>query len=121
MRCVPRPCLSARPQRLPTSSPRWSAPASMSFPSCRTTGRCAVERRAVERRMYDRREELATAAEIAEPAAASATPGEPIEDAVDKMLAAEIPVLPVVSSDNRLEGLLVLDDLRHVPELVEGV
>jgi len=80
-----------------------------------------VERRAVERRLYDRGDEDATAAMIAENAVARATPDEPIENAVEKMLAADLGVLPVVSAHGRLEGLLVLDDLRRVPDLVEAV
>jgi len=80
-----------------------------------------VERRAVERRLYDRHDERATAGAIGEAAVARAAPDEAIEDALDRMLAAEIGVLPVVSSQGRLEGLLVFGDLRRVPSLVESV
>ncbi len=80
-----------------------------------------VERRAVERRLYDRHDESATAAAIGEAAVARAAPDEAIEDALDRMLAADLDLLPVVSSQGRLEGLLVFDDLRRVPNLVEGV
>jgi CBS domain-containing protein len=80
-----------------------------------------VERRAVERRLYDRHDESATASAIGEAAVARAAPDEAIEDALDRMLAADLGVLPVVSSQGRLEGLLVFGDLRRVPNLVEGV
>jgi CBS domain-containing protein len=83
--------------------------------------RAMVERRAVERHLYDRGEEDATAAMIAEEAIAHAAPGEPIDDAVARMLAADLSVLPVVSAEGRLDGLLVLKDVRRVPDLVETV
>ena len=83
--------------------------------------RAMVERRAVERRLYDRHDERATAAAISEAAVARAAPEEAIEDALDRMMAADIGVLPVVSSQGRLEGLLVFGDLRRVPSLVESV
>jgi CBS domain-containing protein len=80
-----------------------------------------VERRAVERRLYDRGDEEASASAIAEAPVAQAAPGEPIEDAVDKMLAAHLGVLPIVSARDRLDGLLLLDDVRDVPGLIEFV
>jgi len=80
-----------------------------------------VERRAVERRLYDRGDLDATAEAIAEDAVARATPEEPIERAVDAMLEAELEVLPVVSSDGRLEGLLVREDLQEIPGLLAVV
>ena len=80
-----------------------------------------VERRAVERHLYDRGEEDGTAAMMAEEAIAHAAPGEPIDDAIARMLAADLTVLPVVSAEGRLEGLLVLKDVRRVPDLVETV
>jgi len=83
--------------------------------------RAMVERRAVERHLYDRGEEDGTAAMMAEEAIAHAAPGEPIDDAIARMLAAELTVLPVVSVEGRLEGLLVLKDVRRVPDLVETV
>jgi len=84
--------------------------------------RAMVDRRAVERRLYDRHDELETAAAIGEAAVARAAPEETIEDALDRMLAADLGVLPVVSSQGRLEGLLVFDDVRRrVPNLVEGL
>jgi len=83
--------------------------------------RAMVERRAVERHLYDRGEEDATAAMIAEEAIARAAPGEPIDDAIARMLAADLTVLPVVSAEGRLDGLLVLKDVRRVPDLVETV
>ena len=83
--------------------------------------RAMVERRAVERHLYDRGEEDGTAAMMAEEAIAHAAPGEPIDDAIARMLAAELTVLPVVSVEGRLEGLLVLKDVRRVPNLVETV
>jgi CBS domain-containing protein len=83
--------------------------------------RAMVERRAVQRHLYDRGEENATAAMMAEEAIASAKPGEPVDDAIARMLAADLTVLPVVSGQGRLEGLLVLDDVKRVPDLVEAV
>jgi CBS domain-containing protein len=83
--------------------------------------RAMVERRAVERCLYDRHDELETAAAIGEAAVARAAPEDTLEDALDRMLAADLGVLPVVSSQGRLEGLLVFGDLRRVPNLVEGV
>jgi CBS domain-containing protein len=83
--------------------------------------RAMVERRAVQRHLYDRGEEDATAAAMAEEAIARAMPGEPIDDAVGRMLAADLSVLPVVSAEGRLEGLLVLDDVKRVPDLVETI
>lgn len=85
-----------------------------------------VERRAVERRIYDRGDVDATAAAIAEEAVARATPEEPIERAVDAMLEADLQVMPVVSAnggdrDGQLEGLLVREDLKEVPGLLEVV
>jgi CBS domain-containing protein len=80
-----------------------------------------VGRRAVERRLYDRGDEQATAEMIAEDPAARGTPDEPIENAIDKMLAADLDVLPILSPQDRLEGLLVLDDVREVPGLVDAV
>ena len=82
-----------------------------------------VERRAVERRIYDRGDVDATAAAIAEEAVARATPEEPIERAVDAMLEADLDVMPVVSAnggdrDGQLEGLLVREDLKEVPGLL---
>ena len=85
------------------------------------TFRSMVERRSVERRLFDRGDEDATAAGMAEEAVARANPDEPIDDAIARMLAAELTVLPVVSADGRHEGLLVLNDLRRVPDLVEAV
>jgi CBS domain-containing protein len=80
-----------------------------------------VERRAVERRLYDRGQEETAAAEMVEEPVAHATPEDLIEHAADEMLAAELAVLPVVSADGQIEGLLVLDDIRDVPELLEAV
>lgn len=80
-----------------------------------------VERRAVQRHLYDRGEENATAAAMAEEATARAKPGEPIDDAIARMLAADLTVVPVVSGDGRLDGLLVFDDVKRVPDLVETV
>ena len=80
-----------------------------------------IERRAVERRLYDRGDAEAPAAALDEAAVARANPGEPIEAALDRMMAVDLDVLPVVSVGGRLEGLLVIDDLRRVPNLVEGV
>src|SRR3954469_2287474 len=80
-----------------------------------------VERRAVERRFYDRGDEETPASAIAAAPVAQAAPGEPIEDAVDKMLAAHLGVLPIVSARGRLDGLLLLDDVRDVPGLIEFV
>jgi CBS domain-containing protein len=80
-----------------------------------------VPRRVVERRLYDWGDDDVTASMFDEAAVARATPDEPIESAIDRMLAADLAVLPVVSSRGRLEGLVVLDDLRHVPDLVEAV
>ena len=79
-----------------------------------------VERRAVERHLYGRHDALETAATIGQAAVARAAPEEEIEQALDRMLAADLGVLPVVSSQGRLEGVLVFDDLRGVPNLVEG-
>jgi CBS domain-containing protein len=88
-------------------------------------------RRDVERRLYDRGDELARAATIAEEPVARATPDDPIEVAVDRMLEDELEVLPVLSTASsstsaappagRLEGVLVMDDLRRVPGLVDAV
>jgi CBS domain-containing protein len=86
-------------------------------------------RRDVERRLYDRGDELARAGTIAEEPFARATPEEAIEVAVDRMLADELEVLPVMSASStaaaspagRLEGVLVMDDLRQVPGLVDTV
>lgn len=83
--------------------------------------RAMIERRVVERRIYDRGDEEAAAGTIAEEPVARTHPEEPIENAVYRMRAAEVPVLPVVSRNGRLEGVLVLDDVRHVPDLVEAV
>jgi CBS-domain-containing membrane protein len=83
--------------------------------------RAMVERRAVERRLYDRGDTEATAAMLGEEAVERARPDEPIEDALNRMLAADLGVLPVVSADGRLQGLLALADLERVPNLVEGV
>ena len=83
--------------------------------------RAMVERRAVERHLFDRGEEDTTAALIAEDAVARALPDELIDHAVEKMLAANLAVVPVVSTQGRLEGVLVLEDLRRVPDLVETV
>jgi CBS domain-containing protein len=80
-----------------------------------------VERRAVERHLYDRGEEDVAAATIAEDAIGRASPDESIDAAVNRMRASELNVLPVVSARGRLEGVLVLDDLRRVPDLVEKV
>jgi CBS domain-containing protein/uncharacterized membrane protein len=85
------------------------------------TFRYMVERRSVERHLFDRGEEDATAAGMAEEAIARAKPDEPIDDAVARMMAADLAVLPVVSADGRHEGLLVLNDVRRVPDLVETV
>src|SRR4029079_3909597 len=83
--------------------------------------RAMVERRVVERNLCDRGDERVAAGTIAEEPIASTNPEEPIENAVHRMRAAELPTLPVVSRSGRLEGVLVLDDLRHVPDLVEAV
>ena len=80
-----------------------------------------VERRAVERRLYDRDDVDATAAAIAEEAVTRATSEEPIERAVDAMLAADLAVLPVVSTGGQLDGLLVREDLKEFPGLLEAV
>ena len=80
-----------------------------------------VERRAVERCLYGRHDETETAAAMGEAAVARAAPDEAIEDALDRMLTADLGSLPVVSSQGRLEGLLVYDNLRRVPNLVERV
>jgi CBS domain-containing protein len=80
-----------------------------------------VERRAVERCLYDRRDVEATAAGLGEEAVERARPDEPVEDALARMLAADLRVLPVVSADGRLEGLVALADLERVPSLVEAV
>jgi hypothetical protein len=80
-----------------------------------------VDRRPVERLLYDRGEEEASAVAILEEPVARAAPEDRLEDAADKMLAAGLAVLPVVSADGHVEGLLVLDDLRTVPELLETV
>jgi CBS-domain-containing membrane protein len=80
-----------------------------------------VERRAVERRFYDRGELDAKAGAIAEDAVARATPEEPIERAVDTMLEGDLQVMPVVSTGGALEGLLVREDLKEVPGLLETV
>jgi hypothetical protein len=58
---------------------------------------------------------------ISEQPVARATGDEPIEDAIDAMLAADLGVMPVVSSRGQLEGMLVLDDLERVSGLIEGV
>jgi hypothetical protein len=78
-----------------------------------------VDRRAVERRLYDRGEEDATAAMMAEAPMASAASEDAIEDAVDAMLAADLDVMPVVSKGGHLDGLLVREDLRNVRGLLE--
>jgi CBS domain-containing protein len=83
--------------------------------------RAMVERRAVQRHLFDRGEEDSTAAMVAEEPFARAKPGEPIDDAVARMLDANLSVLPVVSAEGKLEGLLVLNDVRRVPDLVEAV
>ena len=83
--------------------------------------RAMVARRTAERCLYDRHDELETAAGLGEAAVARAAPEDTIEDALDRMLAADLGVLPVVSSQGRLEGLLVFGDLRRVPNLIEGV
>jgi CBS-domain-containing membrane protein len=80
-----------------------------------------VERRAVERHLYDRGVVDATAAMIAEAPVASAASEDVIEDAVDGMLAANLDVMPVVSKGGHLDGLLVREDLGNVPGLVEVV
>jgi len=82
-----------------------------------------VERRAVERNLYDQQGDAdATAAMISEaPPVASAAPEDAIEDAVDTMLAADLDVLPVVSPGGQLAGLLVREDLHNVPGLLEVV
>lgn len=81
-----------------------------------------VERRAVERILYDRAEADATAAMVSEaPPLASAAPDDAIEDAVDTMLAADLDVMPVVAPGGQLAGLLVREDLHNVPGLLEVV
>lgn len=80
-----------------------------------------VVRRSVERRLYGAGEEEVTAAAIAEEAPARATSDEPLERAVDAMLAADLEVMPVVSGGGELEGLLVREDLKEVPGLLEVV
>ncbi|HEY7372514.1 MAG TPA: CBS domain-containing protein [Polyangia bacterium] len=80
-----------------------------------------VERRAVERRLYDRGEDETPAAAIAAQPIARVMPDDLIERAADEMLADELAVLPVVSAHGQIEGLLVLDDIREVPELLEAV
>jgi CBS domain-containing protein len=79
-----------------------------------------VDRRGVERRLYDRGGQPRAAAIAAAPVA-RATREEPIEDAVSEMLAADLGVVPVVSARGQLEGLLVLEDVKHVTGLVEAV
>jgi len=85
--------------------------------------RAMVERRVVERELYDNGDEEATAGALVEDrdAVSRTTPGTPIESAINKMLADDIDVMPVVSTDDRLAGVLVLEDLRRVPDLVEPV
>jgi hypothetical protein len=79
-----------------------------------------LERRAVERQLYDREDMDATAATLAEaPPVATAAPEDAIEDAVDAMLAADLDVMPVVSKGGQLAGLLVRADLHNVPGLLE--
>src|SRR5580765_4234224 len=80
-----------------------------------------VERRAVERCLYDRGDEEAPAASLAEDVIAHVTRDAPIEEAADKMLDTEERALPVLSDGGRLEGLLVLDELRAVPDLLDEV
>jgi CBS-domain-containing membrane protein len=81
-----------------------------------------VERRAVERRLYDRGDAETTAAAISEaPPVATAAPEDAIEDAVDAMLAADLDVMPVVAKGGQLAGLLVREDLHNVPGLLEVV
>lgn len=80
-----------------------------------------VERRAVERLLYDRGQEAATAGEVAEDPLVQTSPEASIDTAIDKMLADELATIPVLSADDRLVGVLVLDDLRGVPDLVEEV
>ena len=79
--------------------------------------RAMVERRVVERELSDHGAEVATAAELVEDADAVArtTPNASIDGAIDKMLAGGIDAMPVVSADDRLAGVLVLEDLRQVP------
>jgi CBS domain-containing protein len=80
-----------------------------------------VERRPIERQLYDRGDRDSTAATFAEEAIARARPSEPIDEAVATMLAADRPILPVVSARGRLEGLLLLEDVKRVPGLVEAI
>jgi CBS-domain-containing membrane protein len=80
-----------------------------------------VVRRAVERRLYDAGEEDATAASLTEEPLARATSEQPLERAVDAMLAADLEAMPVVSSSGELEGLLVREDLKEVPGLIDVV
>jgi CBS domain-containing protein len=85
--------------------------------------RAMVDRRVVERQLYDRGDEDATAGTLLENADAVArtTPSASIDGAIDKMLAGGVEVMPVVSADDRLAGVLVLEDLRREPDLVEAV
>jgi len=85
----------------------------------RATG--MIERRLVERCLYDRGDEDAPASSLAEDVIAYLTRDEPIEQAADMMLDTEEHVLPVLSEGGRLEGLLVLDDLRAIPDLLDEV
>jgi len=83
--------------------------------------RAMIARRTVERRVYDAGQEEARAATIGEDVVARTRPDAAIEGAIDMMLADDLSVMPVVGSEDRLAGVLVLDDLRRVPDLVESV
>jgi CBS domain-containing protein len=82
--------------------------------------RAMLARRTVERRVYDGHQEEARAGTIAEDVVARVRPESSIDGAIDRMLADDLAVMPVVASDDRLAGVLVLDDLRRVPDLVEA-
>jgi CBS domain-containing protein len=83
--------------------------------------RAMVERRVVERQLYDRGDEETTAGALTERPLARTRPDASIDSAIDKMLQDDLTVMPAVSSDGRLAGVLVLDDLRQVPDLVDTV
>jgi CBS domain-containing protein len=83
--------------------------------------RAMIARRTVERRVYDAGQAEDRAATIGEDVVARTRPDAPIDGAIDKMLDEDLSVMPVVGADDRLAGVLVLDDLRRVPDLVESV
>ena len=55
------------------------------------------------------------AADLARAGFACATAGEPLERVLDHMAGAQVAVLPVVDPDNRLTGVVALDDLAALP------